>query len=63
MAVKKPMQKYVVTYETGDPDYGSVIRRQAETMAVSMAKAIANVWYRVGRDETFFVVRAEEIPT
>lgn len=57
------MKKFVVTYETGDPDWGNVIRRQAETMAVSMAKAIANVWWRTGRDETFFVIRAEEAET
>jgi hypothetical protein len=52
------MDKYRVVYELGNPDYGHVTRHEAETMAVSMSKAIANVWYRVGRDDTFFVVRA-----
>lgn len=56
--MKSPMQKYLVTYELGDPDAGYVSRHQAETMASSMSKAIANIWYRVGRNETFFVVRA-----
>ena len=52
------MQKYRVVYEIGDPDYGNITRHQAETMAVSMRKAISNIWYRTGRNETFFVVRA-----
>lgn len=56
--MKQPMQKYVVTYELGDPDLGEPTRHEAETMAVSMSKAIANIWYRTGRSETFFVVRA-----
>lgn len=55
------MRKFRVVYETGDPDWGSMVRREAETMAVSMGKTIANIWYRAGRDETFFVVRAVEV--
>lgn len=55
---KSPMQKYRVTYELGDPDMGTPTRHETETMAVSMSKAIANVWYRTGRNETFFVVGA-----
>lgn len=52
------MQKYRVVYETGNPDYGNVVRSEAETMAVSLGKAISNIWWRTGRDQTFFVVRA-----
>ena len=52
------MQKYHVVYETGNPDYGNVVRSEAETMAVSLGKAISNIWWRTGRDQTFFVVRA-----
>lgn len=54
----KLMQKYRVVYELGDPDMGEPTRHMAETMAVSMSKAIANIWYRTGRNETFFVIRA-----
>lgn len=60
---KQYLRKFRVTYETGNPDWGNVVRRQADTMAVSMANALSNVWYRTGRDETFFVVRAEEVET
>ena len=60
---KQYLRKFRVTYETGNPDWGNVVRRQADTMAVGMAKALSNVWYRAGRDETFFVVRAEEVET
>ena len=56
--MNKPMQKFRVVYELGNPDYDEPRRYEAETMAVSMAKAIANVWWRTGRDETFFVVGA-----
>lgn len=59
--MSKAMRKFQVTYETGNPDWGNVVCRQAETMAVSMGKAIANIWWRTGRDETFFVVRAVEV--
>ena len=52
------MQKYRVVYETGNPGYGNVVRSEAETMAVSPSKAISNIWWRTGRDQTFFVVRA-----
>lgn len=51
-------QKYRVTYKTGNHDYGNVVQREAETMATSKGKAINNIWWRTGRDQTFFVVRA-----
>lgn len=59
--MKKSMQKYLVEYEMGDPDLGEPTRHEAETMAVSMGKAIANIWYRAGRSETFFVIRVVEV--
>ena len=55
------LTKYRVTYELGDPDLGGVTRHESETMAPTMARAIANVWYRAGQLETFFVIRAEVV--
>ena len=51
---KKPGRiKYLVAYETGDPEWGTVERRAETTMAASPEQAVNNVWYRCGRPTMF----------
>lgn len=51
---KKPgKSKYLVVYETGDPEWGTVERRTETTMAASPEQAVNNIWYRCGRPTLF----------
>lgn len=51
------MKKFRVVYEIGEPDFGVVTTHVAETMATSERKAISNVWYRTGRNNSFRAVK------
>lgn len=54
-------RKYCVVYETGNPDHTTPERHEVETMAVSVQKAINNVWFRCGRDPSFFLRQVREV--
>ena len=58
---KKPMRKWQVRYELGDPDWGFMTQHQAETMAVSEAKARANVLYRAASGGAIRILEVKEI--
>lgn len=53
--------KFLIVYELGEADHGGVTKHVAETRALNMHKAINNVWYRTGRNDTFRVLRAEVV--
>lgn len=60
IAQNKPLRKWRIVYEVGDPDWGYARRAELVTMAVSRQKAIANAMYRVDQP-TFRVIVAEEV--
>lgn len=60
IAQKKPMRKWIVDYELGDPDWGFMARNQAETMAVSEAKARSNILYRVSMGSAVRILGVRE---
>ncbi len=53
-------KKYRVTYDLGNPDYVTPTTHQAETWAASPQKAINNVWFRCGRDASFYLKNVME---
>lgn len=58
---KKPIRKYRIRYELGDPDWGFITRHEAETMATTEAKARANILYRVSQSEAIRIIEVKEI--
>lgn len=56
----QPKAIWTVVYETGDPEREEVTRRTAKTMAFSRKQAVCNVWYRVGRPQSFYLVEARK---
>ena len=61
IAQKKPLRKYLVRYELGDPDWGFMTQHEAETMAVSEARARSNIMYRAAMDQVIRIVEVREI--
>lgn len=61
IAQKKPLRKFRVRYELGDPDWGCMTQHEAETMAVSEAKARANIMYRVALGEAVRIIEVKEV--
>lgn len=58
---KKPLRKFRVLYELGDPDWGFMTRHEAETMAVSESKARANIMYRSAMDQAIRIIEVKEV--
>lgn len=58
---KKPLRKFLVRYELGDPDWGFMTTHEAETMAVSESKARANIMYRAAMDQAIRIIEVREV--
>lgn len=58
---KKPLRKYRIKYELGDPDWGYMTTHEAETMAATEAKARANILYRVAQNEAIRIIEVKEV--
>lgn len=58
---KKPLRKYRVRYECGDPDWGYMSQHVDETMAPTEAKARANIMYRVSLGEAVRIIEVKEV--
>lgn len=58
---KKPLRKYRIRYELGDPDWGFITQHEAETMAPTEAKARANILYRAAMDQAIRIIEVKEI--
>ena len=58
---KKPMRKWRVRYELGDPDWGFMTQHITETMAVSEAKARANIFYREASGGAIRILEVKEV--
>lgn len=58
---KKPMRKYRVLYELGDPDWGFMTQHEEETMAVSKSRARANILYRAMANEAIRILEVREV--
>ena len=61
IAQKKPMRKYLIRYEVGDPDWGYMTQHEAETMAVSEARARSNILYRAMPNEAIRILEVKEV--
>lgn len=58
---KKPLRKWRVTYELGDPDWGYMTTHYAETMAPTEARARANILYRAASGGAIRILEVQEV--